>query len=278
MIELTFLKDWAWEREYLTSIFELLPEMKAVAVHWRSERLFRRWFPRLRSKYLLDDLVIPPTVDEATALIVISDELYRVPKKIPALAVFKQYVSEQDHSSIPFPLGLRRGFPDLEPKPIRERSIDVGFIGRMYPHRRAFLTALANHPVLKGFRLELFGEARLSIFEYATFLNETKISLCLPGNSSPETFRYFESTKMGCIVLSARMPANGLYEAHPGVQLKDANDVEEMATDLRSILEAPARLEKLQDQSLLAWKTQYSPPAVASSISRNIFGKGESRP
>ena len=253
--------------------------MKAVAVHWKSERLFHRWFPRLRSKYLLDDLIIPPTVDGATALILISDELYRIPRKIPALAVFKQYVSDQDHSSIPFPLGLRRGFPDLDPKGIRERSIDVGFIGRMYPHRRAFLTALVNHSKLKDFRLELFGEARLAISEYAKFLNDTKISLCLAGNSSPETFRYFESTKMGCIVISPRMPANGLYERHPGVQLENANDVEEMAANLRSILEDPERQERLQRQSLVAWRSQYSPPAIASAISRRIqSGASKSRP
>ncbi|MEP7072259.1 MAG: hypothetical protein ABI839_07720, partial [Verrucomicrobiota bacterium] len=246
--------------------------------HWKSERLFRRWFPHLRSKYLLDDLIIPPAVDGATVLILISDELYRVPRKIPALAVFKQYVSDQDHSSIPFPLGVRRGFPDLHPKRIRERSIDVGFIGRMYPHRRTFLTALLNHPKLKDFRLDLLGEARLSISEYANFLNDTKISLCLAGNSSPETFRYFESTKMGCIVISPRMPANALYERHPGVQLQNANDVEEMAASLRSILEAPERQETLQGQSLLAWRSQYSPSAIASAISHKIqSGESNSR-
>lgn len=277
MLDLSYLKDWAWETEYLSRIFLFLPEIKAVALHWSSERRFHRWFPRLRSKHRLEDLIIPPTVDEATALILISDELYRIPRKIPALAVFKQYVSDQDHSSIPFPLGLRRGFPELEPIQIRERSIDVGFIGRMYPHRRAFLTALSNHSKLKDFRLELFGEARLSLSEYASFLNDTKISLCLAGNSSPETFRYFESAKMGCIIVSPRMPANELYERHPGVQLENADDVEEVAANLRVILESPERQEYLQSQSLLAWRSKYSPRAIASTISHSVqFGLGRS--
>ena len=105
--------DWAWEAEYLAKLSTFIPGIDAVAIHWKSETLFRRWFPGLRSKYVLDKLVIPKAVSEETALIILSDELYRVPTKIRALAVFKQYVSNKDTISVPFPLGVRRGFPCL---------------------------------------------------------------------------------------------------------------------------------------------------------------------
>src|SRR5205823_116172 len=146
MIDLSYLENWAWETEYLAQVSAFIPGINAIAIHWKSETLFRRWFPRLRSKYIHDKLIIPPAVNAETAVIILSDELYRVPKNISALAVFKQYVSDKDPTSIPFPLGVRRGFPTLTPKPIAARTIDAGFVGRTYPHRKTFLTELSNHP------------------------------------------------------------------------------------------------------------------------------------
>ena len=278
MIDLSYLKDWAWETEYLAQVSTFIPGINAIAIHWKSETLFRRWFPRLRSKYVLDKLVIPKAVNEETALIILSDELYRVPKGIRALAVFKQYVSSKDTTSVPFPLGVRRGFPSLPPKPIAERSIDVGFVGRNYPHRKTFLAELSNHAKLKRFRLRLTCDMRLSISEYSDFLNDTKISICLGGNSSPETFRYYESTKLGCIVITPRMPANALYASHPGIQIDEIDNVDEVAAVLESVLQAPEKHEAFQERSLLAWQTQYSPEAMAAMIKRNLEAKKGNNP
>jgi hypothetical protein len=278
MIDLSYLEDWAWETEYLAQVSTFIPGINAIAIHWKSETLFRRWFPRLRSKYVLDKLIIPKAVSEETALIILSDELYRVPKEIRALAVFKQYVSNEDTTSIPFPLGVRRGFPSLPPKPIAERSIDVGFVGRNYPHRKTFLGELSNHAKLRRFRLRLTCEMRLSISEYSQFLNDTKISICLGGNSSPETFRYFESTKLGCIVITPRMPANALYASHPGIQIDEIDDVDRVAAVLESVLQTPERHEALQQQSLSAWQTRYSPQSVAAMIKRTLESKKKKNP
>jgi len=273
MIDLSYLEDWAWETAYLAKVSNLIPDIQAVAIHWKSETLFRRWFPGLRSKYVLDKLVIPKAVSEETALIILSDELYRVPMEIRALAVFKQYVSNKDTISVPFPLGVRRGFPCLAPKPIAERSIDVGFVGRNYPHRKMFLGELSNHAKLRRFRLQLTCETRLSISEFSHFLNDTKISLCLGGNSSPETFRYYESTRLGCMVITPRMPANALYASHPGIQIDAIDDVDQVAAVLESVLQAPERHGAFQERSLLAWQMQYSPQAVAAMIKRTLESK-----
>jgi hypothetical protein len=277
VLDLTHLKDYAWETEYLSQIFALVPEIKGTAVHWRSERLFRRWFPRLRSKFLRTKLRIPRSVDENTVLIILSDELYRVPRPLPALAVFKQYASPEDRLSIPFPLGFQRSFPAVAARPMKMRRIDVGFLGRMYPHRRAFLRQLTDHPRLKPFRLDLTSETRVSVREYSDFLNNCKVSLCLPGNYSPETFRFYESLKIGCIVVSARMPGNGLYESHPGFQLNDFDDVDEVAAILQSILEAPGEFDSLQQRSLDTWETQYAPAAVATMIRNVVESKAARR-
>ncbi|PZR75413.1 MAG: hypothetical protein DLM52_07745 [Chthoniobacterales bacterium] len=266
MLNLTHLKEWAWETEYLSEISSLIPEINGVVVHWRSERLFRRRFARFRPKFLREKLSLPRNIAQESVLIILSDELYRTPPKAPGLVVFKQYVGEEDDDSFPFPLGYRRGFPKLAPLPMESRTIDVGFRGRMYPHRQAFLTQLANHPKLREFRIDLTSETRLSVAEYAGFLNNCRISLCLAGNSSPETFRYYESLKTGCIVVTPRMPRNALYQCHPGFEMSDIDDVERVAEALRRILEAPAEHAALQQRALQTWETQYAPAAVAALL------------
>jgi hypothetical protein len=203
-------------------------------------------------------------------LIILSDELYRVPRKLPARVVFKQYVSSQDTTCIPFPLGVRNEVPALPFCPIAKRSIDVGFLGRMYPHRKAFLGQLSSHAGLREFHLDLTSDLRRCVSEYAEFLNNTKVSLCLPGNSSPETFRFYESIRAGCIVITAMMPPNGLYAAHPGFQANNIDDVDEVAELVRSILVNPGQHEHLQQRSLDAWNGHYSPAAVAGMVKRVV--------
>jgi hypothetical protein len=263
MIDLSYLSPGAWERQYLSEISELLPQTKAVAIHWWGQR--RRWlakFPLPKPR-----LVVPRKVDSETVLIIVSDELYRIPKKIRALAVFKQYVANQDIHSIPLPLGIHAGFPNLPIRAIKDRSIDIGFVGQGYPHRLGFLNRLRNHPELKQYRMHFNCEGGLSIAEYATLLNDTKISICLPGYLAPETFRYYESSKLGCIVVSAKLPTNALYQPDPGFQIDSINDVDQLAITLKSILEQTAKHDALQQRSLMAWEQRYSPQAVANAIS-----------
>jgi len=141
----------------------------------------------------------------------------------------------------------------------------------MYPHRKAFLAQLSGHRSLRGFRLELNSQVRCSVADYAEFLNDTKVSLCLPGNSSPETFRFYESIRSGCIAVTARMPDNGLYAAHPGFQANNIDDVDEVVGIIRTILADRAQLQHLQQRSLEAWEAQYSPQAVAAMVKRIVL-------
>ena len=123
---------------------------------------------------------------------------------------------------------------------------------------------------MKSFQLNLTSETRVSVREYSDFLNNTKVSLCLPGNFSPETFRFYESMKIGCIVVSATMPANGLYRSHPGVQLNQIDDVDQVAETLQSILETSEEHDAMQVRSLEAWESHYSPQAVAAAIKQAV--------
>ena len=263
MIDLSYLAPGAWEKQYLGEISQLLPNTKAVAVHWWGQR--RRWIPR-SLPLPKPRLTIPAEVDPETVLIIVSDELYRVPKCTSALAIFKQYVANEDTESIPFPLGVRGGFPKLPIQPIKDRSIDIGFIGQGYPHRLKFLSRLQNHPNLKRFRIHFNCQGGVPINEYAKVLNNTKISICLPGYLGPETFRYYESIKLGCIIVSPRMPANALYQPDPGFQVDNLEDIDRLAVVLESILQQDAEHDILQQRSLAAWEQRYSPEAVVNAI------------
>ncbi len=132
---------------------------------------------------------------------------------------------------------------------------------------------LQQHRLLKGYRLALGDQGYLKASAYAEFLNNTKVSLCLPGNSSSETFRYYESLKSGCITVTPKLPSNALYADHPGIQLERIDDADALAQVLRPLLEHSERHDNLQARARAVWATQYSPQAVAAMISDTLAGR-----
>ena len=72
------------------------------------------------------------------------------------------------------------------------------------------------------------------------------------------------------MVVSARMPSNGLYDSHPGAQVDDINDVDGVAAILQSILDVPEEHGTMQQRSLQVWETQYAPSAVAAMVKRVV--------
>ncbi len=69
------------------------------------------------------------------------------------------------------------------------------------------------------------------------------------------------------------MPANTLYQSHPGIQVGEINSVDHVAAVLQSVLQAPEEHEAFQQRSLLTWETQYSPQAIATTIARTVESK-----
>ncbi len=66
-----------------------------------------------------------------------------------------------------------------------------------------------------GFRRGLAPQA------YGRLLELSQVALCPKGFQSPETFRHFEATRAGCVVLSEPLPANSLYERAPFLFYRD---------------------------------------------------------
>ena len=79
-------------------------------------------------------------------------------------------------------------------------------------------------------------------------------------------------------MITPRMPANALYASHPGIQIDEIDDVDRVAAVLESVLQTPERHEALQQQSLSAWQTRYSPQSVAAMIKRTLESKKKKNP
>ena len=106
---------------------------------------------------------------------------------------------------------------------------------------------------------EWFGKG-LPPEEYAQTLANTKIALCPPGFVSHETIRHWEALRLGCVVISAPLPANRFYEGSPIIQLEDWSSLRPLLTDL---LGDPARLRGLHVATVEWWKSRCSEKAVA---------------
>lgn len=132
--------------------------------------------------------------------------------------------------SYPMPIGtfVDIDIQSIEIKPIPERKYDFSFIGQI-PHtgtRDYFKRNIDKLLSKSGNKFKYIVEftngfnGGLSHSEYIQLLNDSKIVLCPPGACSLETFRFFESIKMGAIPMVERLPKLWYYENSPFFQCK----------------------------------------------------------
>lgn len=114
----------------------------------------------------------------------------------------------------PMPIGTFVDFSNMpDPKPMPDRKYDFSFVGQI-PHtgtRDCFKRNLdklmlesGNKFTYKVIYTDGFNQG-LDHDKYISLLNDSKIVLCPHGANSPETFRFFESLKMGAIPLVDRL-------------------------------------------------------------------------
>ena len=133
--------------------------------------------------------------------------------------------------SYPMPIGTFIDFDEfksVEIKPIPERKYDFSFIGQI-PHtgtRDCFKRNIDELLRKTGNKFKYVVEFTngfnngLSHSEYVDLLNDSKIVLCPPGAYSLETFRFFESIKLGAIPMVERLPRLWYYENAPFFKCK----------------------------------------------------------
>ena len=199
----------------------------------------------------------------------------------------------------PIPLGYGNQL-DLPPTPIRERPTDVFFAGSVAHwrppkssvkywvenpktlSRRTMLDAVdalrARRPDLRaetltteGFVLNAlaYGTAPPEVLRaraYSEALMNAKVCLA-PRGTSPETFRYFEGLRYGCVVVTERMPKRWFYDGAPVVELDTWRD---LGPTVERLLADPARLDDLHARALAWWRDVCSEAALAAYMAERI--------
>jgi hypothetical protein len=115
------------------------------------------------------------------------------------------------------------------------------------------------HAVAWGFAAK---GSTLSPDEYMKEMAKSKICLA-PRGTSFETFRHYEAASVGCVVVSDRLPRTWFYREAPLVLVKDWRKVDQI---LDRLLQDPARLKKLHEETLRWWTTRLSPAALAEYV------------
>ena len=211
-----------------------------------------------------------PDIDGEKIILMNADEAYRIPDEVndPSVKmIFKQYCRERQHQKLrPIPLGPS-GKLLTETKPIEDRKYDVTFVGQIAPNRANLYNSIPNFlsddsincffGFYKGFN------RGISATCYSEILSETKIAVCPHGTSSPETFRFFESMALLCVVIAPPMPDNWIYRSSPHIEMSD-----DIYRDVKNVLNQD--IESLSRFSENYYSLFVEPDMVASNILREL--------
>jgi hypothetical protein len=183
------------------------------------------------------------------------------------------------------PLGYYNQGP-FQQTPIMERPVDVFFAGHIEEsHERAKNAKDYNRNVMGAAVAECrrtfphlkidstatvgFAESTQQALTYAERLANAKVSLC-PRGSQPETFRFFESFRAGCIVICEMQAPAWFNEKHPGIEVRSWLELPEV---LQRIFGSGSDMVERQSESLRYWEDTVSEKAVAGYIAKEIQRK-----
>lgn len=184
---------------------------------------------------------------------------------------------------VPLGYGASADFdPELDVVPIHERRYLMSFLGSVSSvpgrglrslvgtpksySRRRMLAALRQVEACRPageIRIGLTGSFQESLghasSRYLEVLAQTR--LCpAPRGTAHETLRIYEALRLGCIVISDRLPSHPFYAGSPIIQISDWKRLPALLQDLER---DPGRLAALQRSSLAYWRDILSEAALA---------------
>jgi hypothetical protein len=108
---------------------------------------------------------------------------------------------------------------------------------------------------------------------YSKKLMNTKISL-VPRGTSPQTFRFFQSLRAGCVVITDTLPSQWFFQGSPAIVLHTWSELPAVVSEL---LAEPAELKRRHRQSLNWWDSVCSEEAVGRYVAERSIAAQPNR-
>lgn len=252
--------DVSWEWNYIMDIFRAIEKIEELN---KFNFIFTDNLEHLDVKE-----------KESTVVIVVSDERYTIPKYVNNVkAIFKNYVipNQEILNIYPIPQGYNKNVIYFPKRDIIERKYEVSFQGNFHTSR-----GLVLHNIFKALddrKIKINGLFKESGngLEYSENLLNTKISLCLDGQITPENFRFFESTMFGCVVFAGdQLPNNWIYQSNHFIPVNWRNPVD-IADKIINLIDNHDMMQHYSNLSYKAWDEKYSGEAVAKYIKNKLI-------
>lgn len=198
------------------------------------------------------------------------------------------------NKTLPIPLGYARQ-EELPVKSLDQRPNLIWFAGSLHNAEVSPLSLyprLANMPKLHA-RRQLVAEMRrlralrpdwpiaLQVNptyqvsqsaagnDYARRLMDTRICVA-PRGTTPETQRFFEAMRAGCVVICEELPDFWFYRSAPAIRLRRWNELERTVDGLLAV---PGRLDELHEAARAWWARVAGPVAMADTIASILSGR-----
>lgn len=243
-----------WEWHYIMNIFRCLES---------------RGLSKYKCIFTDNLLTLPAQPDENTIVFIVSDEHYNIPVYAKNVKmIFKNYVfPEQESLNIfPIPQGHNKDLIFFPYKDINSRKYDVSFQGNFHTTRPMVIKSILEEINSRKLNINLLFKNTQDAFEYSNNLSESKISLCLDGQVTPESFRFFESSILGCAIIgSCNYPKNWIYNQDHYIKVNWRNP-KDIVDKIELLLTNPNLLEEYALKSYQAWNHLYKPENVCDYI------------
>jgi len=209
------------------------------------------------------------------------------------LAIFAHYAQTKNKVVYSIPLGPF-GTVSNTPLGLSERLYDISFCGCLNNNRvelASAITNIASKWITLGLQyaksktlkfLSYYGKTKRpgSFFHFNPDFNKgvdkdffnyivshSKISICPKGWVNAETFRFYESMKLGCVVVCNKLPDRWYYKNAPVIQVDDWYGGYNKALEL---LKQPKELERLSKAAIQFYNKNLSGKAAAKYIIKKL--------
>jgi len=190
----------------------------------------------------------------------------------------------------PIPIGDRDVW-DLDPIPVLERTHDVSFLGSAVGTKLSKLSVTGILGTPKAWsRARMFETLKryarmrptsvITLQTTATFaasrgtgpgpfselLADTKICV-VPRGDVPETYRYFQGLRYGCVIIAEELPDEWFYRDGPAFILRRWDELPAL---LDRLLADPDLIKRKSEEGLAWWRDTVSEAALGRYIVRQV--------